>query len=142
MSIYRQLAEGGGYSLPYLLHIYDATNNIYIINDNADLNYDGHLYKASTFNYSPDNRGGASLDVEIIESNKIINILESNIEFKVEAVGVLYDDQVTPIQQFTHRYGSATWDGERLQIKLKPDDRLDMTFPALIFNSYNNRGNA
>ena len=141
MNIYRKLAEGGGYSLPYLLHIYDTLNDIYVINDVKPLEYNGKTYAASSFEYTPDINGAASLDITVID-NKIINILEDNYNFNVEAVGVLYEGAVTPIEQYKHQYGEGSWDGATLKLKLEADDRLDMTFPALIFNSYNNRGNA
>lgn len=143
MNIYRLLAEGGGYTLPYLAHLWTpgGESHIYLINDNTDLEYGGHTYKASSFTYSPGDDGNGSLGVELAEHDGIIDILEENYSFNVEAVGILNGQTVVKLGQFRHKYGEATWDGAKLEMKLEKDDRGSMTFPALIFNSYNNRGN-
>ena len=41
MNVYRQLAEGGGFNLPFLVHLSSPDNatNIYLINDNQDMTY-------------------------------------------------------------------------------------------------------
>lgn len=142
MSLYQQLSNGGGYSLPYLLHIYNTLTDVYVINDNADLTYGGHTYKASTFSYKPTETGAATLEIETVDANQLINIVEGADNFNVDAIGVLYDDTVTPINQYRHKYCSAEWDGRTMTLHLEADDRLDMTFPALLFTTYNNRGNA
>ena len=55
MNVYRQLAEGGGFNLPFLVHLSSPDNamNIYLINDNQDMTYGGQVYSASNFTYSP-----------------------------------------------------------------------------------------
>lgn len=113
-----------------------------MINDSEDLDYGGHTYKASNFTYTPGGNGDSNLEIELVEANEIIDIMENNYFFHVEVIGVFYDGEVTETSQFRHMYGEGTWDGKSLQMKLNKDDRLDMTFPALIFNSYNNRGNS
>ena len=50
-------------------------------------------------------------------------------------------EEVEEIGLYKHKYGEGTWDGMKLELKLNKDDRGEMTFPALTFNSYNNRGN-
>lgn len=143
MNIYRQLAEGGGYNLPYLVHLYncDGSKHIYLINDNADMTYRGHTYAASNFTYSPNLDGDSTFNVELAEHDEIIDLLEENEYFNVEVTGILNGDEVEEIGQYRHKYGEGTWDGAKLEMKLNKDDRGSMTFPALIFNSYNNRGN-
>lgn len=143
MNIYRQLAEGGGYNLPYLVHLYtgDGATHIYLINDNADMTYRGHTYAASSFTYSPNLDGDSTFNVELAEHDEIIDLLEENEYFSVEVTGILNGDEVEEIGQYRHKYGEGTWDGAKLEMKLNKDDRGGMTFPALIFNSYNNRGN-
>ena len=51
MNVYKALAEGGGFNLPFLVHLYDPDGNtkIYLINDNDDFEYDGQTYGASSF---------------------------------------------------------------------------------------------
>ncbi len=141
-NIFKALANGGGFSLPYLLRIYDDKRDVRVINDCDDLTYKGHTYKASNFTYTPSDSGDSSLEIEIVEANGIIDVLEDNYSFRVEAVGVYYDGEVTEMRQYRHSYGEGTWDGKSLKLKMNKDDRLDMSFPALTFNAYNNRGNS
>ena len=143
MNIYRQLAEGGGYNLPFLVHLSSPDNatHIYLINDNQDMTYNGHLYAASNFTYSPNKTGDSTLSIEIVEHDEIIDLLEENEYFNVEVIGIFNGEKVEAIGQYKHRYGEGTWNGSKLEMKLNKDDRGSMTFPALIFNSYNNRGN-
>lgn len=143
MNIYRQLAEGGGYNLPFLVHLYtpDGSKHVYLINDNADMDYAGHTYAASNFTYSPNLDGDSTFNVELAEHDEIIDLLEENEYFNVEVTGILNGGEVEEIGQYRHKYGEGTWDGAKLEMKLNKDDRGSMTFPALIFNSYNNRGN-
>lgn len=143
MNIYRQLAEGGGYNLPYLVHLStdDGSAHVRLINDNRDMTYKGQTYSASSFTYTPGIDGDSTLSVEVAEHDEIIDVLENNYHFSVEVVGVLNGETVEEIGHYRHRYGEGTWDGAKLDLKLSKDDRGGMTFPALIFNSYNNRGN-
>lgn len=143
MNIFRQLAEGGGYNLPFLVHLasLDGGVNIYLINDNADLEYDGVTYSASNFTYSPNMEGESTFNVELVKHDEIIDLLENNYFLRVEVIGIFNGEEVEEIGQFKHKYGEGTWDGAKLEMKLNKDDRGGMTFPALIFNSYNNRGN-
>lgn len=143
MNVYKQLTEGGGYNLPFLVRLSNPENtlNIFLINDNQDMVYRGIVYSASSFTYTPNTSGDSSFSVELVEHNAIIDMLEDNYYFKVEVIGVFNGEEVEPIGLFKHKYGEATWDGMKLNMKLNKDDRGGMTFPALIFNSYNNRGN-
>ena len=143
MNVYKQLAEGGGYNLPFLVYLSNPENtlNIFLINDNQDMTYKGRVYNASNFTYSPSPTGEGSFSVELVEHTSIIDMLEDNYYFKVEVIGIFNGENVEEIGLFKHKYGEATWDGMKLEMKLDKDDRGDMTFPALIFNSYNNRGN-
>ena len=143
MNVYKQLTEGGGYNLPFLVRLSNPENtlNIFLINDNQDMVYRGIVYSASSFTYTPNTNGDSSFSVELVEHDTIIDMLEDNYYFKVEVIGVFNGEEVEPIGLFKHKYGEATWDGMKLDMKLNKDDRGGMTFPALIFNSYNNRGN-
>ena len=143
MNIYRQLAEGGGFNLPFLVHLSSPDNatHIYLINDNQDITYNGQTYSASNFTYSPNNTGDSSFSVELVQHDEIIELLEDCEYFKVEVIGIFNGEEVEEIGQYRHKYGEATWSGAKLEMKLNKDDRGGMTFPALIFNSYNNRGN-
>lgn len=143
MNLLRKMAKGGGYNLPFLLHLYDpdGVTHIYLINDNRDMEYNGHTYLASTFTYSPNLEGESTLNVELVEHDEIIDLLEDNYYLRVEITGVFNGEEVEEIGQYKHKYGEGTWDGKKLDLKLDKDDRGEMSFPALTFNSYNNRGN-
>lgn len=143
MNVYKALAEGGGFNLPFLVHLYDpdGNTNIYLINDNDDFEYDGQTYGASSFSFTPNRDGDSSLQIEIVDHNEIIDLLENNYYLRVEIIGIFNGDEIEPIGQYKYKYGDATWDGKKLELKLEKDDRGEMSFPALTFNSYNNRGN-
>ena len=144
MNIYKQLAEGGGYNLPYLLHIFDVQNKVSIrlINDTRAMEYKGARYEAAAFKYVPSQEGNGTLSIGVQAHEKLIDLIEENYALRVEIVGVVNGDDVQEIGQYKHRYGQASWDGVKLELKMNKDDRGNMTFPALIFNGYNNRGNA
>ena len=59
MNVYKQLTEGGGYNLPFLVHLSNPENtlNIFLINDNQDMVYKGVVYSASSFTYTPNTNG-------------------------------------------------------------------------------------
>lgn len=143
MSLWRKLAEGGGYSLPYLVKIAapDGSGEICLINDSVKLEHGGRTYWPSQFEYTPADSGTGSFSIEIAEHDGIIDLLEGHYELNVEVTGVYNGEEVEEIASWRHRYGEATWDGKELHVELEADDRLEMTFPSLIFNSYNNRGN-
>lgn len=143
MNLWRKLAEGGGFSLPYLVKLSapDGSGEIRLINDSIKLEYNGATYYPSQFEYTPADSGEGSFNIEIAESDGIIDLLESYYELNIEVIGVYNGEEVIEIKSFKHKYGEASWDGKELEITLDEDDRLSMTFPALIFNSYNNRGN-
>src|SRR5574344_1677757 len=139
----KALAEGGGFNLPFLVLLYDPVCNthIYLINDNDDFEYAGQTYGASSFSLTPNRDGDSSLQIEIVEHDEIIDLLANNYYLRVEIVGIFNGDEVEEIGQYKYKYGDATWDGKQLELKLEKDDRGEMSFPALTFNSYNNRGN-
>ena len=140
MGVFKELTEGGLFSLPFLLHIYDDNTHIYLINDNQDLTYAGHTFNATTFSYEPSTNGDATLECAICDNPALLNYVLASREFKCDLIGVYKDGEVVPLETYHHKYGVATWDGVRFEIKLDGDDRGNMTFPALIYNSYNNRG--
>ena len=140
MGIYKDLTEGGLYTLPFLLHIFDRLTDVYLINDNADITVSGITYHAASFGYTPNASGDATLEISLPDNVEIQNISERSRKFNCDLVGVYRGNEVVAIGTYKHQYGDATWDGSKFQIKLNADDRGNMTFPALIYNGYNNRG--
>ena len=139
----------GGYSLPWLIHIYDKGGNInlYFINDTQSRTYGGKTYIASTFDYTPNASeqgftGGGSLGI-VCTDNTIIDLIETYRIIKLDVIGVLAEgNAVTEIKTYNHQYGTVSWNGKKATFTFERDDRLGMSFPALIFNHYNNRGNS
>lgn len=144
MNIYKQLVEGGAYNLPYLLHIFDANDrtHIYLINDNKPMEYRGKIYESASFNYTPSSEGDGTLAIGIHAHESLIALVEENHYLRVEVIGIFNGEAVQEIGQYKHKYGNATWNGVKLELRMNKDDRGNMTFPALIFNAYNNRGNS
>ena len=140
MGVFKELTEGGLFNLPFLLHIYDDSTDLYIIKDNENLIYGGHTFEAASFDYTPSTNGDASLACDIFDKPELLNYINRNRYFKCELIGVYRGGEVVQLETYRHQYGEATYDGIKLEIKLNGDDRGNMTFPALIYNSYNNRG--
>lgn len=140
MSVFKTLTEGGIFTLPFLLHIYNDSTDLYYINDNEDLTYNSVTYTAAAFQVQLGANGETTLETSLFDKTALHNHVLSERTFPCEIVGVYLDDEVVELETYSHIYGQATWDEEKFQIKLNSDDRGDMTFPALIYNSYNNRG--
>lgn len=140
MGVFKELTEGGFFTMPFLLHIYDDQFSIYLIDDNVPLNYGGKLYQAAAFSYSPNTNGDATLDIELMNNAELKNIIHRSRRFNCDLIGAYRGGEVVALSAYKHKYGEATWDGDKFNIKLDADDRGNMTFPALIYNSYNNRG--
>lgn len=142
MNVYRQIAEGGAWSLHYMVKIIRGTKSINLINGRSDVVYRGETYRAASFNYTPSTDGSVEFNIDIVNHDVLIDLLESGDELICSGVGIFLDGEIAEMSRFSNRYGEATWNGEKLDVKFEGDDRGKMTFPALIFNSYNNRGNA
>ena len=140
MGVFKELTEGGLFNLPFLLHIYDNDTHIYIINDNENLMYGGHNFAAASFDYQPSTNGDATLACDIFDKPELLNHINRNRRFNCDLIGVYRGGEIVQLETYRHNYGEATWDGVKFEIKLNGDDRGNMTFPALIYNSYNNRG--
>lgn len=140
----------GGYSLPWLITLSNGTSTLYYINDTANLTHGGHEYVASTFTYipSPDENGlsgGGTLEIAAADAGTagIIALIQSATALTFEVIGVLLDDgTVSEIKTFAHSYGTVRMNGRKASFSFERDDRLGMSFPAIVFSHYNNRGNA
>ena len=104
------------------------------------MTYSGHVFEAASFNYTPGTNGGANLECDIFDKPELLNYITRNRNFKCELIGVYRGGEVVQLETYRHDYGDATWDGVKFEIRLDSDDRGSMTFPALIYNNYNNRG--
>lgn len=143
------IQRNGGYCLHWLIKLSDANNNLVMrfVNNNQDVEYNGETYTATGFEYTPNNAesgytGGGSLEIAYI-GNQIIDLAESYKQIKLDVVGVINErGEVTPYSRYHHTYGTLTANRGKAKFSFSKDDRLEMTFPALIWNAANNRGNA
>lgn len=138
----------GGYKLAWLITLSDTDDTmiVRVANNNADIVFGGNTYLASTFNYLPGEMvhgidGGGTLDI-VVTDNTVIDMIETYRSVKLDVVGALVDGSVSELQGFTHTWGSATWDGKKASFTFEKDEKLTMTFPAVIMDASINRGNA
>lgn len=142
--LWHTLQHSGPYSLPFLLEVQDTQKNtcLYLVNDTQDCVYNGNTYKASSFDYTPQAQGKATLTIDLVKQDTLIDLIRNSQSIQAKITGVLCQDgSVTPIKHYVHTSGTVSWDATKATITFSGDDRFGMTFPALIFNSYNNRGN-
>lgn len=144
MNFYRQLAEGGFFNLPFLLHIKDIANDtdLFLVNDNVSVTYENTTYAPCSFQLNAHSDEDSSLEIDLVENDSIINMLEENSVLSVESLAYFNGVEKMDFLPLVFSYGSASWSGEKLSLKLSKDDRMGMSFPALIFTTYNNRGNS
>lgn len=138
----------GDYKLAWLITLSDPddTTILRVVNNNEDVTYGGHTYSASTFNYLPGEAihgmdGGGTLDI-VVTDNAVIDIIEAYRSVKLEVVGVLVDSTVSEVQGFSHAWGSVSWDGKKASFTFEKEEKLSMTFPAILLDPSVNRGNA
>lgn len=145
----------GTYSLPYLIHLSGTykrngevqTIDMRFINDVTSISYGGHNYIAGTFNYTPNASeygltGGGTLEISVV-GNQIIDLVELCTDITLEVVGcMMKNGTITEMKRFVHKNGDIKVNRSIATFTFKRDERLDMTFPALIWNSQNNRGNS
>ena len=141
LSLYDKLLAGGGYSLPYLIHLWDGDYDFRFVNDNQNATYLGEVYYASNFSFSPSDDGDSTLEIEVVD-NQMIELMDSSRYFNAEFVGVLKENgDVYEIRSWKRKFGRASWNGGSATVTFSSDDRLSMMFPSLIYNGDNNRGN-
>ena len=140
--LYNKLLSSGGYSLPYLIRLWNDNYDFRFINDVRSLELEGKTYAASAFSFTPSDDGDSTLEIEVAD-NKIVSLIDSEDFFEAEFIGIVLEDgQVRPLRGWRKKYGNAKWNGKSATVTFPSDDRLTMTFPSLIFNSDNNRGNS
>ena len=141
--------QHGRYSLPYLIKLHDSENKIFMrfVNDTKNVTFNGKLYTAGTFRYTPNASeqgfsGGGSLEISV-QGNAVIDLIETYRDVRLEVVGcIMQDGTIIEVKSFRHHYGKVKTDRATAKFTFEKDDRLSMTFPALIWSAFNNRGNA
>ena len=150
---YELTRRNGGYSLPYLIHLYDEKEEekrkfeIFFVNSQNDIQFEEKIYKSGTFAYKSNNAengfdGGGKLEIAV-KDNQIINLIESRDSIYLDVIGILNEkNNVQKIKTFKHHYCKISGDKTKVSITFEKDDRQTMTFPSLIFSPINNRGNS
>jgi len=146
-ALHTKFLEGGAYSLPYLIELSDGVTTLRFINDVQGVIYNEETYEASSFSMTPSDTGSSSLEIEVITNNLIslIDGITGLAGSKLSAVikGVkLESGTLLILRTWVKGWGTASWDGKTMKIDFDSDERMEMTFPALIWNGYNNRGNS
>ena len=144
--IFNRYFNGGAFALPFLLKFTCAgCPTLYFVNNTESINFEGNLYHHASFEYSPPDSNGKGANLRISAAdNELIEFVENADDgYRLDVVGLIAEGgEVQRLKQYVHFYGSVSYtENMELNFELGSDDRLDMTFPALIFNSYNNRGN-
>ena len=145
--LYQKLLEGGAFSLPYLITVGDGTSELNFINDTVSLTWQGKTFAASNFTFSPGTGGDSTLEIEVVD-NTLISLIDGitgaeGARLKATVRGVLLEDgTVQPIRSWHAQYGNAEWGQGKMTLTFTGDERLKLTFPPLVFNTYNNRGNS
>ncbi len=135
-------SKNGAYSLPYLITLTDGTTTLNYVNSAYDITYNDTVYKSEVFQFTPNAysygfNGGGTLEIART-FDRVVSLLEKNNTVKVKIIGVVYNDEVTPLVNFESDYCTATFSKSTVKLALEKDDRLSMTFPATVFNSANN----
>lgn len=139
-SLYEKLLGGGGYSLPYLIHIWDDDHDFRFVNDNRSSMFQGETYSASNFTFLPSDDGDSTLEIAVV-GTQLLELADSCRHFNAEFIGVLKEGgEIYELRTWKRKYGKATWNGGSMTVNFASDDRLKMMFPSLIYNSDNNRG--
>jgi hypothetical protein len=137
----------GGYSLPVLIELkHPEKVSWFFTNDKKDIKWNGKIYKSVPMNYKfPSSKegipAGGSLEIDIdIQKEDGYELLrwfdESDDKTSIEAVGLINEQgEITPISQLAQRFGSVTWDGEKITWNLGQEDRLQMQINPWVFDS-------
>ena len=139
--------RAGSYSLPWLLKFSNADDStiLYRAGNTEDVVYGGHTYTATAIEYKPAAEvqgfdGGASVSIYCGSDDTIIDLIESNRTILLEVVGAINDDgTITAVRVFYHTTGSVDWDRTKATFTYEKDERLSMTFPAIVITSINAR---
>ena len=127
--------------------INEVLKALYDISPQGTPIYDEETYTAGSFAYTPNNAesgydGGGSLEISYI-GNSVIDLAESYRLIKLEVIAVMDErGEITPYHRYQHTYGTLNAKGGKAKFTFSKDDRLEMTFPALIWNAANNKGNS
>lgn len=145
--IYNKLFSGGNYSKQYLIDLVHPTaGTLHYVNNNEDVVYNGITYTKANFSYTPpkQNGEGASLEISGIDNAQLFEwVEESDDNYELNVVGILNDEEVSPIHNYKHFHGTiSVGEDNKIAFSLENDGRLDMVFTVYKYDTDSNRGNS
>ena len=148
--VYNALFSGGKVALPFLIAMsHPDSGTLYFVNNTDDITYEGRVYKAASFRFTPPKTVGGvqqngNLQISAIDNNALNLIDASDERFQVTIIGaVAKDGTVTAYQSFIQKYCTVNiTENMDISISFDGDDRMGMVFPPVVFDTDNNRGNA
>jgi len=142
--------RAGSYSLPFLIKLSNSAGTTILrrAGNTEDVVYGGNTYAATALEYKPAAEvqgfdGGATLSIYCGKDDTVIDLIENAADKKVllEVVAAINDDgTISPVRVFLHTTGSVEWDKTKATFTYEKDERLSMTFPAIVITSLNARG--
>lgn len=144
--IFHALFNGGNITLPYLIKLHHATaGDLFLINNNEAVDYEGNTYAVSNFEYNPPSiKGeGGSLTISAIDNTLIEWVENADENYTLEVIGLLISGgTVQKIRGYRHFHGSVSYGSDMsIEFTLEGDDRQNMTFNVYVYDTDNNRGN-
>ena len=151
MSVFTEVTDKNGrFTNPFLIYLYDDNKDFEMrfINDNENLRYDSKTWVAGTFRFRPNASilgfsGGGTLEIAT-QDNSAIELVDAKQKINLEVIEIIkYNGTVAelnPLQIL--KYGTVSAERGKLNFRYDADDRLNMTFPSLVWGNQNNRGNS
>lgn len=143
------IRRNGGFSLPFLVHLYneERTIEMFFINGDQDVVYNGQIYQKAVFSYQKNTPqygfdGGGKVEITV-KDNQTIDLVESSIHIHLSVVATMNENNsFTELKNYKHEYGIISANRKTISFEFDKDDRPDMTFPTLIWSTLNNKGNS
>lgn len=147
--IYKLLFEGGNYSRPYLIKFTHPTaGTLRFVNNNETVTFADENYIPANFKYIPPNSKGegGNLEISAINNENLFAFVENaDYQYKMQVTGVInrLTGLVDKLKVYRHFYGTVSMGEDwNLTFSLGRDDRLDMNFTVLTYDTNLNPGNA
>lgn len=139
-----------GFSLPHLIYLYDDEKTMelrFVNKTDSRVVHGGYIYQPCEFNYKANISaygfdGGGKLEITT-KGNQVIDLVENFESIHLEVIGVMNEQgEITELEKHKHHFGNVTVNRRTVTFTFEKDDRLEMTFPTLIWSVHNNKGNS
>lgn len=147
--IFKLLFEGGNYSRPYLIKFsHPEAGTLRFVNDNESVTFADETYIPANFKYIPPNSKGegGNLEITTINNENLFAFVENaDYRYQMSVIGVInrLTGLIDKLKLYRHFYGTVSMGEDwNLNFSLGRDDRLDMNFTVLTYDTNLNPGNA